>query len=138
MSVRSRLGQQGGTLLEALVALALMAVSALGVVSTQWWIARAENDSAMRERAAFIADSIVEAMRGSASEPAALSQWATYAADTLPNAEVSVRETGNALPSSIVRWTSARQDPSASSGQGACHAAAGIAEPSCAAIAFVR
>jgi Tfp pilus assembly protein PilV len=142
MSARtSSLEQRGGTLLEALVALTLMAVAALGVMSSQWWMARGERALAMRERAAFVVDSVAEAVRGSTPESAALAQWGAYAADLLPRADVSVREQGDGLSLSIVRWAApsdAMRGLPDGSGPGACAAAGGTVDAPCAALAFVR
>jgi len=139
MSARPSSAESGATLLEALVALALMAVTALGVISAQWWMARGENAVAVRERAAFIVDSIAEASRGSTSEPDVLARWNAQAASALPRGEALARETGDGLSLSIVRWAAPGQAPHAQFDETwPCAAAAGTVEGPCAAIAFVR
>lgn len=141
MTARSWRKGQGGTLLEVLVAIALMAVSALGVISVQLSLARGETEVAMRERAALIADSLTEAARGSTSEAVALEQWRAQAVSVLPSADVSVREHGGLLAVSTVVWAAWRRDPRVSVHRPvACGdvAAATSAIMSCASIAFVR
>ena len=141
MKVRSRRKGQGGTLLEVLVAVALMAVSALGVISVQLSMARGETVVAMRERAALIADSMAEAARGTTSEAIALERWRAQAASVLPSADASVREQGGGLALSTVVWAAWRHDARvpvhrpAGCGEVAAAASANL---SCASIAFVR
>ncbi len=53
-----------------MLAVALMAVTALGLIAGQLWTAREARAMAMREQAAWIADSVAEAMRTPASADA--------------------------------------------------------------------
>ncbi|WP_206999087.1 type IV pilus modification PilV family protein [Trinickia mobilis] len=131
---------RGTTLLEVLVAVALMAVSALGVISAQLWLARGESELAMREGAVLIADSLAEAARNFTPESVALEQWRTQAASILPSAELSVREQGGRLALSVVRWAAWRRDSRVPFHRPvACdEAAVSSASLSCASIAFVR
>ncbi|TKC91124.1 prepilin-type cleavage/methylation domain-containing protein [Trinickia terrae] len=141
MNKRSWHMVRGGTLLEVLVALTLMAVSALGVISAQLSMARRENAVAMRERAALIADSLVEAARGSTPESVTLAQWNVHAASMLHRGDVRFQELGDGLSMSIVRWDALREDSRGTpAGQGTCKTVAGAAagEMSCASITFVR
>jgi Tfp pilus assembly protein PilV len=135
MTARTRWREQGATLLEVLVAIVLMAVSALGVISAQLWLARGESAVAMRERAVLIADSMTEAARGLTSEVVALKQWNASAAAVLRRADVSIREQGGGLAVSIVRWDAPQQDP-ASTREAAL--TCGDAKLSCVTLAFVR
>jgi hypothetical protein len=45
----------GGTLIEVMLAVALTAITALGLIATQLWMARHANAMAARERTAFVA-----------------------------------------------------------------------------------
>jgi Tfp pilus assembly protein PilV len=136
MKVRSWRNGRGTSLLEVLVAMMLMGMSALAVISAQLGFARAESAVAMRERAALIADSIAEAAHGSVSEAAALKQWNLQAESTLPNADASVREQGDSLALSMVRWAARRPDSRTS----ACGdvSASVSTDTSCLSITFAR
>ena len=139
MRAYSRRSGCGGALLEVLVAVTLMAVSALGVISAQLWMARGENAVAMSERAALIADSLAEAARSFASESAALAQWNAHAGSVLRRADVLVSDEGDGLSLAIVRWASPRQDSRAAlDAPAACRGKGGSADMSCASIAFAR
>jgi Tfp pilus assembly protein PilV len=141
MTVRPWCKRQGGTLLEVLVAVALMAVSALGVISVQLSLARGETEVAMRERAALIADSMAEAARGTTSEAAALEQLRAQAASILPSGEVSVHEQSGGLALSVLKWAAWRRDSRVPVNRPVvCGevAAAASANQSCTSIAFVR
>ncbi|MGV2291337.1 prepilin-type N-terminal cleavage/methylation domain-containing protein [Trinickia sp. YCB016] len=141
MTARSWRKGQGGTLLEVLVAIALMAVSALGVISVQLSLARGETEVAMRERASVIADSLAEAARGTTSEAIALEQWRAQAVSALPSADVSVREQNGRLALSMVVWAAWRRDARVPVHRpvGCGEVTAGTsANMSCASIAFVR
>jgi Tfp pilus assembly protein PilV len=65
----------GSSLIEVMLAVALMAVTTLGLIAGQLWTAREARAMALREQAAWIADSVAEAMRTPASANAATRQW---------------------------------------------------------------
>jgi len=141
MKARSRRKGHGATLLEVLVAVALMAVSSLGVISVQLSLARGHTEAAMHERAALIADSLAEAARGTTSEAMALEQWRAQASKMLPSVDLSIREQGGGLALSMVGWAAWWHDARGSAHRPAgCGevAAAAFANISCASIAFVR
>lgn len=97
----------GSSMIEVMLAVVLMALTALGLIAGQLWVAREARAMAMREQAVWIADSVAEAMRTPASSDTATRQWNSRAASLLPHAEVSNGEsTGVAF--ARVTWTSVR------------------------------
>jgi type IV pilus assembly protein PilW len=55
-----RRGGRGDSLIEVLVAMSLTAITALGIIGSQLWLARTERSLAARESATSIADSVAE------------------------------------------------------------------------------
>jgi Tfp pilus assembly protein PilV len=106
--------QRGASLIEVMLAIALMAVTALGLIAAQLWIAREARASALREQAAFVADAVAEASRvtgGVTGGDAGVQQWKTRAARLLPqgDASVTVRDAGISL--ARVTWTAVSNLP---------------------------
>ncbi|MGF6570600.1 Tfp pilus assembly protein PilV [Paraburkholderia sp. GAS333] len=100
----------GSSLIEVMLAVALMAVTALGVIAGQLWTAREARAMAMREQAAWIADSVAEAMRTPALADSATRQWSSQATTLLPHGEAS---SGDSAGVAIARvtWTSVKDMP---------------------------
>lgn len=103
---------RGSSLIEVMLAVALMAVTALGLIAGQLWTAREARAMAMREHAAWIADSVAEAMREPSVGDSAIRQWSTRAAALLPHGEASVRENGG-VSAARVTWMTLRDTPRA-------------------------
>ncbi|MCP2086858.1 UNVERIFIED_ORG: Tfp pilus assembly protein PilV [Paraburkholderia sediminicola] len=101
---------RGSSLIEVMLAVALMAVTALGLIAGQLWTAREARAMAMREHAAWIADSVVEAMREPSAGDSAIRQWSARATVLLPHGEASVGESGG-LSAARVTWTTLRDTP---------------------------
>ncbi|MBK3819192.1 hypothetical protein G3A41_13045 [Paraburkholderia aspalathi] len=93
-----------------MLAVALMAVTALGLIAGQLWTAREARAMAMREHAAWIADSVVEAMREPSAGDSAIRQWSARATVLLPHGEASVGESGG-VSAARVTWTTLRDTP---------------------------
>ncbi|PQV52391.1 hypothetical protein [Paraburkholderia sp. BL21I4N1] len=102
----------GSSLIEVLLAVALMAVTALGLIAGQLWTAREARATALREHAAWIADSVVEATYVPATSDAAIRQWNVRTAALLPHGEVSVEARGG-LSAARVTWVAPRDMPPA-------------------------
>jgi Tfp pilus assembly protein PilV len=100
----------GSSLIEVMLAVALMAVTALGLIAGQLWAAREARTMAMREQAAWIADAVAEASRTPASSDAATRQWSAYAALFLPGGEAVVAE-NSSVAVARVTWASVRDMP---------------------------
>jgi type IV pilus assembly protein PilV len=72
---KCRFVQRGQTLIEVLVAVAVTAVTVLGVIAVQLAIARDARAMSYRAQAALVADAIAEAARAPNANQAALDQW---------------------------------------------------------------
>jgi type IV pilus assembly protein PilV len=109
---------RGQSLIEVLIAVAVTAVTVLGLIAVQLSIARDGRATSYREQAALIADAIAEAARApSASENApALSQWKTRAASILPKGDASV--SGADLSFARATWATQLSPPRNATGSG--------------------
>ncbi|MDR5758042.1 prepilin-type cleavage/methylation domain-containing protein [Caballeronia sp. LZ035] len=123
--------QQGDSLVEVMIALSLTAVTALGLTGLQSALARGERMALLRERAALIADSVAEGMRGGADSAAVLSQWRTRAASLLPAGDVAVFDRAAGVHVATVSWH-------AEEGGQACPEPQAPPRSSCIAVAFAR
>ncbi|MFB9124483.1 hypothetical protein E2553_10135 [Paraburkholderia dipogonis] len=100
----------GSSLIEVMLAVGLMAVTALGLIAGQLWTAREARAMSQREHAAWIADSVAEAMYAPTSGDSAIRQWSARAATLLPHGEASVGDIGG-VSAARVTWTSLRDLP---------------------------
>ena len=110
---RSRLQvtrRSGSSLIEVMLAVALMAVTALGLIAGQLWTAREARAMAMREHATWIADSVAEAMYSPVGGESAIRQWNARAATLLPHGEASVGDSGG-VSAARVTWAAPRDTP---------------------------
>ncbi|RKP50939.1 type IV pilus modification PilV family protein [Trinickia fusca] len=96
----------GSSLLEVLIALALLAVTMLGALAGQWWASGGERLAGQRAHAVAIAASVAEAMHGPVAP--ALARWQARAAASLPNADVFVSDEAQGISQAIVRWAMPR------------------------------
>ncbi|WP_321796241.1 prepilin-type N-terminal cleavage/methylation domain-containing protein [Caballeronia sp. J97] len=123
--------QRGDSLIEVMIALTLTAVTALGLIAVQSALARGERAALMRERAALIADSVVEGIGGNADRAAIVSLWQSRAASVLPSGDVAVFDRADGLRIATVSWRAEdRSDP--------CPEAQARPLTSCIAVAFAR
>ncbi|WP_250513877.1 prepilin-type N-terminal cleavage/methylation domain-containing protein [Caballeronia sp. INDeC2] len=123
--------QRGDSLIEVMIALTLAAVSALGLVAVQSALARGERAALLRERAALIADSVVEGIRRDADRAAIVSQWQARASSMLPAGDVTVSDRADAVRIATVSWRAEdRSDP--------CPEPQAKPLTSCIAVAFAR
>ncbi|WP_156125684.1 type IV pilus modification PilV family protein [Paraburkholderia kururiensis] len=144
MNSTRRALNRGTSLIEVMLAVALTAVSALGLMATQLWIARHAYAAEVHERAALIADAVAESTHvfdaSDAVNSAAVEQWKRRGADAAPGAAVAVLSRGNASVAMVV-WPAIRNasaggqiiDPA--TGCGDAPAPPGMA---CVAIAFAQ
>jgi Tfp pilus assembly protein PilV len=130
---------KGGSLLELLIALSLVAVTMAGAVASQLLAVRIERSTAQRERALLVATSVAESMRGRLYGAPALPHWQAFAATVLPGAELSVVDSSPGVALAVVRWAEPRSASWASlSARDGCPGESARAELACAAIPFVR
>jgi len=131
----------GGTLIEVMLAVALTAVTALGLIATQLWIVQHANATAARERAVFVADSLVEAMRAPSANGLDATQWQSRVAAILPKGEASVGGEGSGAASARVTWAAPRETGASGEIIDMPESCGGVTVPSgtsCTAIAFVK
>jgi Tfp pilus assembly protein PilV len=139
MRAGSLRAQEGGSLLEVLIALVLVALVMVGAVASQLHAVAAERSTAQRERALVIATSVVEAMRDADSGSHALPRWHAYAAAALPGAELTIADGAPGVALAVVRWTAQRSDGRTPySARDGCMAEPATAGLACAALPFVR
>lgn len=130
----------GSSLIEVMLAVALVAVSALGLIAAQVWTARETRALALRENAAWMADSLAEAMRTPSMGDAALNQWSARASLLLPHGEASIGESG-AVAMARVTWAAVLDRPLAGGVIEQPEPCGGIDAPtgsSCVALAFTK
>ncbi|AXE99431.1 prepilin-type N-terminal cleavage/methylation domain-containing protein [Paraburkholderia hospita] len=96
--------QRGQSLLEVLVAVAVTAVTVLGLIAVQLSIARGARAMSYREQAALVADAIAEAARAPNPNDAAIAQWRTRAANLLPKGDAGTSGGGAALSFARATW----------------------------------
>ncbi|MEX3954741.1 hypothetical protein [Trinickia sp. EG282A] len=134
--------EEGGSLLEVLVALALAAITIAAAVASQLRVGQAERAAARREEATMIAASIAAAMRDPPSGSHALPHWQAVAASALPQAQVSIVDHAPGIALAVVEWAEPLDSPSsrAPSARIDCANGSGRGRPSaaCSAIPFVR
>jgi Tfp pilus assembly protein PilV len=131
---------RGSSLIEVMLAVALMAVTALGLIAGQLWTAREARAMAMREHAAWIADSVAEAMREPPAGDSAIRQLSARATALLPHGEASVGESSG-VSAARVTWTALRNTPRAGDvidKPESCGGADVPAGASCVALAFAK
>ena len=96
----------GASLIEVLLAVVLTAVTALGLIASQLWIAREARAAALRDHAVLAADAIAEALRAPAGGDIAMRQWSVLAATLLPKGEASTSARGG-VSFARVTWSAA-------------------------------
>lgn len=106
--VRPRVQLRGSTLLEVALAVAMMAVSGMGLVATQLSLSRHTQSTAIRGQAAFIADAFAEMAVEGGSGVGAGEQWKTRASVAIPGSIVSTDAGGGYASSSTVSWPAKR------------------------------
>ena len=139
--LRTRASACGGSsLIEVMLAVALIAVTTLGLIAAQVWTAREARAMALRENAAWLADSIAEATSTSIMGVAALNQWSARASALLPRGEASIGESG-AVATARVTWASVQDRPAAGDVIDKPESCGDVDAPtgsSCVALAFVK
>ncbi|KQR85524.1 hypothetical protein ASG35_26795 [Burkholderia sp. Leaf177] len=135
MKTKTRAFDRGDSLIEVLIALALFAVTALGIIGAQVWLARNERSTMMRQAALSIADSVAEGIRRDADRDPIVAQWRTRAAAALPEGGIDVLDRGNGVHVAVVKWRS----PASGNGDEPSCAEPGVgAKLACVTVAFAR
>jgi type II secretory pathway pseudopilin PulG len=126
--------QRGDSLIEVLVAMSLTAVTALGIIGSQMWLARNERSLMARELATSIADSVAEGIRHDADRDLVVTQWRTRVATLLPDGDIDVLDRGDGLHIAVVKW----RTQLSSGGEVLCAEPGVGARLACVAVAFAR
>ncbi len=127
---------RGDSLIEVLIAMSLTAITALGIIGSQMWLARNERSLMARELATSIADSVAEGIRHDTDtdRDPVVTQWRTRAAALLPDGDVDVLDRGNGLHIAVVKWRA----QASSDGEAACAEPGVGAKLACVTVAFAR
>ena len=134
MTRSSRKVGRGDSLIEVLIAMSLTAITALGIIGAQMWLARNERSLMARELATSIADSVAEGIRRDADRDPVVTQWRTRAAALLPDGDVDVLDRGDGLHIAVVKWRA----QASSDGEAVCAEPGVGAKLACVAVAFAR
>lgn len=126
---------RGDSLIEVLIAMALTAVTALGIIGSQMWLSRNERSLLARELATSVADSVAEGIRSDADRDPIVTQWRTRAAALLPDGDVDVLDRGDGLHIAVVKW---RTWESGDSSDASCAEPGVGAKLACVVVAFAR
>ena len=127
-------GGRGDSLIEVLIAMSLTAITALGIIGAQMWLARNERSLMARELATSIADPVAEGIRLNTDRDPVVTQWRTRAAALLPDGDIDVLDRGDGLHIAVVKWRA-----QASSGSEAVCPEPGVgANLACVSVAFAR
>ena len=129
---------RGDSLIEVLIALSLTAITALGIIGSQMWLARNERSLMARELATSIADSVAEGIRhhtdADTDRDPVVTQWRTRAAALLHDGDVDVLDRGDGLHIAVVKWRA----QASSDGEAVCPEPSVGAKLACVAVAFAR
>jgi Tfp pilus assembly protein PilV len=139
-SRRCALTCRGSSLIEVMLAVALIAVTALGLIAGQLWTAREARAMSMREHATWIADSVAEAAYAPSTTDAATRQWSARASVLLPRGEASVGGRAG-VSTALVTWAAVRDTPRTDDVIDKPESCGGVDVPagsSCVALAFAK
>ncbi|CAN0618738.1 conserved protein of unknown function [Burkholderia multivorans] len=129
--MRSARIANGTSLIEVMVAVALLAALMLAVAGSQLAMMRAQRTTIWRERALWLADARIEGARASAGADPGLAAWA---ATSLPDGTVTVAAGQGDARVAVVAWRDG--DAGAAAPCDAWHASLRL--PSCARVPFAE
>ncbi|SAL50417.1 type IV pilus modification PilV family protein [Caballeronia telluris] len=124
-------GQRGDSLIEVMIALSLIAITTLGLIAAQTWLARSERMVLARERAMRIADSVAEGIWREEDREPVMSRWRPRAASALPQGDVDVFDRADGVRVAVVSWRAEDSAEGCVEPQAKPHSA-------CVAVAFAR
>ncbi len=134
MTRSSRSVGRDDSLIEVLIAMSLTAITALGIIGAQMWLARNERSLMARELATSIADSVAEGIRRDADRDPVITHWRARAAALLPDGDVDVLDRGDGLHIAVVKWRA----QASSDGEAVCAEPGVGAKLACVVVAFAR
>jgi Tfp pilus assembly protein PilV len=137
--------RRGATLLEVVLAMAVMAICVLGQLATQISLSRQARAASERERAAFAADAIAEASL--APSPGAADQWKARVPSIVPQGAIALSGAGgDATVANVatITWAATQSAALPDSAQpdvgddGSCEAVSGASGRACFSLAFSK
>lgn len=131
----------GNALIEVMLAVSLMATTALGLIAAQLWTAREAHASATREQAVLVSDALTEIARSDATGDAASTRWRSLIATLLPQGDASVRNLGGGASVVQVLWHAQPDAHASGDAVDVPESCGGIAAPvgmHCVVMAFAR
>jgi Tfp pilus assembly protein PilV len=127
----------GATLLEVALAMAVMAICALGQLGTQVALARNARAASERERAVFAADAIAEASLAASTR--AGEEWKARVSSTVPQGAVTLAGAAAEGLVVTVTWVATRYAPAPISGPpDVCNGATVAQGHACISLAFAK
>jgi Tfp pilus assembly protein PilV len=115
MTPREREVSRGSTLLEVVLAIALLATSGIGLVATQLSLSRHGQSAAMRAQAAFIVDAFAEMAIDASEHAGAAEQWKARTPVLIPGGVVSTSAAAADTSKSTVSWLAKSYGPASGS-----------------------
>ncbi|CAG9256557.1 type IV pilus modification PilV family protein [Paraburkholderia unamae] len=135
-------GERGSTLLEVAIALGIMAMSGLGLMSTQLGLARHAQLAAARERAVFAAAALAEAARATAVTGAATDRWKALSTSIVPEGRLATSSSAGEVSIASATWLATQFTAASGAAEAAraqpCLDVAVPAGRDCVALAFLR
>ncbi|WP_169742626.1 type IV pilus modification PilV family protein [Paraburkholderia ferrariae] len=137
--------RRGATLLEVVLAMAVMAICVLGQLATQISLSRQAQAASARERAAFAADAIAEASL--APSPGAADQWKARVPAIVPQGAIALSGAGGdatVVTVATITWAATQSAASPDSAQSdvgddsSCEAVSGARGRACFSMAFSK
>jgi len=127
-------------LLEVALAVALLAVSGIGLVATQLSLARQGQSAAMRGQAAFVADAFAEMTVEATGGVGAADQWKARTAVLIPGSTVSNDGAGAYTSSSTVNWPARPYGPVSADARASvrCPGTSASPDSECVSLVFAR
>lgn len=134
---RARL-RTGASLLEVLIALALVASAILGAAAAQLAALRGASSAEHREQAAWIAASVAETMAAGQGLPFRMAHLRERAGAVIPGARVAIVDEATGLGAAVVHWPRepAQLEQGREPGQGSCSSLDNSAASRCIALPF--
>ncbi|PLZ00179.1 hypothetical protein CY652_22290 [Burkholderia sp. WAC0059] len=133
---------RGAALLEVMLAVAIMATSALGLAATQLWLGREARSATIREQAVFMADAVVEAGLGGDGNSGRTDFWTRRASAVVPRSTVAVTASAGGVSVASLVWSSLGKStgarPDTATTQQACNGVVVTVGQACVALSFVK
>ncbi|WP_322016183.1 type II secretion system protein [Paraburkholderia sp. J12] len=133
---------RGATLLEVVLAMAVMAICVLGQLATQIALSRQARAASERERAAFAVDAIAEASL--VPSPGAVDQWKGRVPTVVPQGALVLSSAGGETTIATITWAATQNEAVSDSAQsdgsdaGSCQGVSATRGRACFSLAFAK